>query len=157
MSVAEHVLFTPDEATPRRWWVRPRLWWRTRRRPTHGQYRRMLEEMLALNRELQAARLSSHEAEVALIRVRDWNTALLREKVALGKENAGLRQSLLALNERLEAAASAVVRSEQEADTVRKMLVQVQGERDDLENETRRAMTRIDALATKLRERRKKR
>lgn len=146
-----------------RWWVRPHLWLRRRRRVRHAHYRQVLDEIqwmtkeaLILNRALAASRLAAHDFEVALIRVRDWNTALLREKTALGQEVAALRQSLDTLKQRLESAAAAVVRSEEETDVARKMLVQVQGERDDLEEEVKKGLDRIDALATKLKERKKR-
>ncbi len=154
--LASHVAFTPEESTPRRWWVRPHMWLKARRRPSHARYRHMLEEMLRLNRDLGAARLAAHDFEIALIRVRDWNSDLLREKTALASEVAALRQSMETLKRRLEAAAAAVVRSEEETEAARKSLVLVQGERDDLEEEVKKALGRIDALATKLKEKKKR-
>lgn len=115
-------------------------------------HQRVLEQMLGLHRDLHRIRLSHHEVEVALERVRNWNTSLLRDKDADQRAVAEARALLDVLRQRLDEAASAFARSQGEVQRLSNTLEATEASRDDLENDLKAALDREQALVVQIKD-----
>jgi hypothetical protein len=141
---------------PAPWGARLRAWWTRPRIETERRMRAMLTEMLHLSRDLTAAKIQAAEYEVALERVRHWNTQLLKDKDCDQREVGWLRQHVDTLKRRLEQSAAEMVKMGAETDRLRNELVAAGSARDDLEQDLKATLTRMDTLAQKLKDRRKR-
>lgn len=103
-----------------------------------------------------SAMWKASEAEKKLERVRAWNTTLLKEKAELRQVLADREANLTETHGRLMGYLEERDRAMRRSEALEHQLAEAIHERIGMEAELKRAMTRCDDLAVKLRERKKR-